>query len=1189
MEEAASSEDESFDKFIQSTVHNNMSFRLQTGEVKFSSLLLSLNSPEFDQMFGNSSPILNFKDMDSCGDDSPLTRTGVNVFKKALCSGRIELNSESFKDVYKLAYLFRIPWIASECLQYLSQNNSKCELSMNAYDSELLQFIGDSSPVSVSSIDLPFNFRVERLQMSLHNNVEIRLKEGDKILANSVVLALSSQLFDDFFSKRQLTVHQIKDFERVNVRQFITSLYSGKIELGMSNFREICKLCHVFKVQWMIGNCDSYLIELLHSTGWQDFEELHFIVEEARFLKSKFKRQEFIDSFIVKLNGIKIVFTVFVRPYIELIGYNCLSEDQIWLICQICKSDATFLLLHVKENIISNDHILDDVSIRFLRNFDLSCTVNPKLPDIVLQFYDLLSKDQGNVSIEIAKTLNSQYNKFIQRFPLEIHQSDNIRSQVDDVRNVAVSTTASPSDILPETCGQSMESLIHKPEQLVPKMVHKHKKEADVNLSVKLPDCATVAVDTINKPLEQTPLKMPEALKTCSESLCSDTNQSSLDKPTFKKFSVNKQIKEKPALKRKSKKRSPDIHQFGNDLLSQRKPSKDLLNRTEPASTSKSTDKLIPKKSSSCEKESTAKPPVKQSHVCMKSVSKLDDEKTDKALTSSQKESICTMKHAEKLTVESHTTDKSKSGKSSVNESHVSQPDVTLPTIVNSTEKNLGPSSSSSSQSSPIKPDVYEYLGNHNLAKATNTPPIELHRDFDDSAAWKRRYERDNDYIAHGKERQERQERQKRFERDRLRNSKRSLKEMASPIRQKSNMLYDDDPRISAQTPWQSRQSDDLSDILSESKAFSDSMKAAATDILKMMPANRMSKIDFSEDRWSLCNILSSSRYIRVKKLEFAPWRISNYTNDDEVSFQPPKSMDDLFRSSCFSSCYMLHEGLSLLKQKNLLPEDFSSKDFEMIEKITDWNEWAHVSPKFTCVYKNFSLFLKGLKQINIDKCCSKLGSMDLSENVFGISDPFGIIDFVSTERRIEFHVWKCIMVYLEITPINKDFNKLNKFNNFNMKIYKTGSRDIMGKDLHVVLESQIGKNSWKQHTLSWQGKPYICSNGLMVKWGSLKFKAGTKVRLVFFWNNVKGPYEIISRQERAKIENPCLCEPCVQASLWKSTVLLLISPCPYLTAWAKEETSPVILNAIRNFTSCVILICMAIYVFHYLFKKFIF
>ena len=1112
MKEAGSSEDESLDKFIQSTVHNNMSFRLQTGEVKFSSLLLSLNSPEFDQMFGNSSSILNFKDMDSCGDDSPLTRAGVNVFKKALCSGGIELNSESFKDVYKLAYLFRIPWIASECLQYLSQNNSKCELKMNAFDSELLQFIGDSSsvPVAVSSIDLPFNFGVERLQMSLHNNVEIRLKEGDKILANSVVLALSSQLFDDFFSKRQLTVHQIKDFERDNVRQFITSLYSGKIELGMSNFREICKLCHVFKVQWMIGNCDSYLIELLHSTGWQDFEALHFIVEEARFLKCKFKRQEFIDSFIVKLNGIKIVFTVFVRPYIELVGYDCLSEDQIWLICQICKSDATFLLLHVKENIISNDHILDDVSVRFLRNFDLSCTANPKLPDIVLQLHDLLSKDQGKVSIEIAKTLNSQYNKFIQRFPLEAHQSDNIKSPVDDVRNVAVSTTASPSEILPETCEQSTESLIHKPEQLVPKMVHNHKKEADVNLSVKLPDCATVAVDTVSKPLEQAPLKTHEALKTCSEKLCSDTNQSSLDKPTSKKLSVNKPIQEKPAHKRKLKKRSPDVHQLDNDLLSQIKPSKDLLIRADHGSTGKSTDKLIPKKlkkSSSSEKESAVKPPLKQSDVCMKSVSKLDDTKTDKA-PSSQKESIYTTKLAEKPSGISHTIDESKSGESSVNESHVSQPVVTLEPIVNSTDKNRYPNSPSPSQSPPIKPDVDEYSGYDNLAKATNKPPSELRRDFDDSVPWNRRYERDNDYIAHGKERQERQERQdrherqerqerqKRFERDRLRNSKRSLEEMASPIRHKSYMLYDDDFRTSAQSSWQSRKSDDLSDTTSESKAFKDSMKAAATDILKMMPANRMSKVDFSEDRWSLSNILSSSRYIRVKKLKFASWRISNYTCDDEVSFQPPKSMNDLFRSSCFSSCYMLHEGLSLLKQKNLLPEDFSSKDFEMIEKITDWNEWAHVSPKFTCVYKNFSLFLKGLKQINIDKCCSKLGSMDLSENVFGISDPFEIIDFVSTERKIEFHVWKCIMVYLEITPINKGLNKLNTFN---MKIYKTGSRDIMGKDLHVVLESQIGKNSWKQHTLSWQGKPYICSNGLMVKWGSLKFKVGTIVRLVFF------------------------------------------------------------------------------------------
>merc|ERR1712176_447208 len=91
------------------------------------------------------------------------------------------------------------------------------------------------------------------------------------------------------------------------------------------------------------------------------------------------------------------------------------------------------------------------------------------------------------------------------------------------------------------------------------------------------------------------------------------------------------------------------------------------------------------------------------------------------------------------------------------------------------------------------------------------------------------------------------------------------------------------------------------------------------------------------------------------------------------------------------------------------------------IEKITDWNQWAHVSPKFNCVYKNFALLVKGLNQINIDKCCSDLGSMDMSDDVFGISDVFEIVDFLSKERAMVFHVWKCIQVFLDITPIKTD------------------------------------------------------------------------------------------------------------------------------------------------------------------------
>jgi hypothetical protein len=436
---------------------------------------------------------------------------------------------------------------------------------------------------------------------------------------------------------------------------------------------------------------------------------------------------------------------------------------------------------------------------------------------------------------------------------------------------------------------------------------------------------------------------------------------------------------------------------------------------------------------------------------------------------------------------------------------------------------------------------------------------------FEKSASRKLSYDSGDDYM------ERKREKRRCFDQNRDKRSKAMRKEMPLQVQEKSMMPYEEDFKILDGKRAKNLRRDKLYDYKQLSKSSPDRYRSTGSNVLKMMPANRMSKTSPNRDQRSRWEIIPKSSYIRDNELLLSQDLVSNYLADLYFS---PKSLEDVYLSSgYFISSYMLHEGLLLLKQfRKAPPSGFSTSDLEMIDQITNWNYWVDVSPKFKCIHKKVS---PTLNLVDLDKRSSKLGATDLSEDVFGASEPVEIVEFVTKKRYLCFHLWQCIEVILEVTPIDTGCHC--KPNHFNISIYKTASKNISGKDLHVVLVSKTSENHWEQHIISLQGKPFLCNGGKQVKWGIHRFKKGTKVRLLFFWNNMKSPYELICREHRTNLSNACFCARCVNASIWKTFVFYLISCNSFLTEWANQEDSLIRLGYARNHVNIILLIIFMI------------
>ena len=262
-------------------------------------------------------------------------------------------------------------------------------------------------------VTVPLDFGIENLHCEFHGNVVLKLQGGEEKRANSLILSYHSSVFVHLFLELHQTELEVDDFAGEAVKRFLGALYSGEILLEKDLFRDVNKLCHVFKVEWLAGRCGDYFTSLVGGVSpSSDYQTLLFLFEEARFCSRVMKCNKFLDLVLEKICSLENRAEIFVEPYMR--NYCELETSQLDLMLKITRSNHVFLLKIMKKNLESKGKIFDEASRYLLQNVDLCKCISEDEASFEELFDVLDSATQSSDSD--ASFVNTLYRRSMKEF-----------------------------------------------------------------------------------------------------------------------------------------------------------------------------------------------------------------------------------------------------------------------------------------------------------------------------------------------------------------------------------------------------------------------------------------------------------------------------------------------------------------------------------------------------------------------------------------------------------------------------------------------------------------------------------------------------------------------------------------------------------------------------------------------------
>ena len=111
-----------------------------------------------------------------------------------------------------------------------------------------------------SNVSVPAYFRRDHTGESIHNNLTFNLGEGNKITANSIIMALNSPVIADLTTVGRLTSIDATDFSKDAVNCFVKASYTGRLEsVTSANVADVLEMGRVFQVRWLVAKCEEFL------------------------------------------------------------------------------------------------------------------------------------------------------------------------------------------------------------------------------------------------------------------------------------------------------------------------------------------------------------------------------------------------------------------------------------------------------------------------------------------------------------------------------------------------------------------------------------------------------------------------------------------------------------------------------------------------------------------------------------------------------------------------------------------------------------------------------------------------------------------------------------------------------------------------------------------------------------------
>ena len=140
---------------------------------------------------------------------------------------------------------------------------------------------------------VPYNFGVEYFDSDHYSNIEIILKDGSRVKANTVILAKNSTFFKELIENKSPKVIEMDEYDAIVCKSFLKSLYSGDPGiLDKSNFRQVSKLSFTCEVTWMQNKCIEHFRKMMHNRQNADSQ---FLMEEAVAAKEFDKGSQYLN------------------------------------------------------------------------------------------------------------------------------------------------------------------------------------------------------------------------------------------------------------------------------------------------------------------------------------------------------------------------------------------------------------------------------------------------------------------------------------------------------------------------------------------------------------------------------------------------------------------------------------------------------------------------------------------------------------------------------------------------------------------------------------------------------------------------------------------------------------------------------------------------------------------------------
>ena len=141
---------------------------------------------------------------------------------------------------------------------------------------------------------VPYNFGVEYFDSIPHSNIEIILKDGSRVKANTVILSKYSPYFKELIESNNPKTIEVDEVDANVSKGFLKSLYTGDVGiLDENNFRQVSKLSFTFQVIWMQNKCLAHFKDMIYN---RQNDESRFLLDEAIAAKEFDKSCSYLNA-----------------------------------------------------------------------------------------------------------------------------------------------------------------------------------------------------------------------------------------------------------------------------------------------------------------------------------------------------------------------------------------------------------------------------------------------------------------------------------------------------------------------------------------------------------------------------------------------------------------------------------------------------------------------------------------------------------------------------------------------------------------------------------------------------------------------------------------------------------------------------------------------------------------------------